>query len=59
MDVPLLTEYLTSVTKYYGVEARKSAIDLDVMEKKLAEFKNGTLQVRFVPQSQAYFRHTY
>ena len=45
MDVPLLTEYLTGVTKYYGVDARKSAVDM--MEKKLSEFNNRSFQVAF------------
>ena len=43
MDVPLLTDCLTAVREYYGVEIRQSAAD--VMEKRLKEFDNRTFQV--------------
>ena len=43
LDIPLIADCLTGVTEYYGVDTRKSAVD--IMQKKLSEFNNRTFQV--------------
>ena len=44
LDIPLLTDCLTGVREYYGVDVRRSAVD--IMQKRLSEFNNRTFQVQ-------------